>query len=121
MKKENVRGVAHYQSLRTRYLNYAKEASTSGDRVLYEYNLQFAEHYGRLIGAKANRPHYDQNYGVRNAGEEQPSCVAAATQPAGTVTNDGNSVNQGNAQPPKRRTAKYHAKTKSSTADETFS
>lgn len=52
MKKENlnIKGKAYYQNLKTRYLNAAKEAA--GDRVLKEYNLQFAEHYSRLISEK---------------------------------------------------------------------
>ncbi|MDR2458790.1 MAG: DUF4167 domain-containing protein [Holosporales bacterium] len=121
MKKETPKGVAYYQNLRTKYLNHAKEASASGDRVLYEYNLQFAEHYGRLIDAKVNRPQCDQNYGVRNVGVEQPSCAATATQPVSTVTDDGNSVESGNVQPPKKRVVKRRVRTKSITADETLS
>lgn len=52
MKKENlnIKGKAYYQNLKTRYLNAAKEAA--GDRILKEYNLQFAEHYSRLISEK---------------------------------------------------------------------
>ena len=55
MKKENInniKGKAYYQSLRAKYLNLAKEASASGDRVLSEYNLQFAEHYSRVMAEK---------------------------------------------------------------------
>jgi hypothetical protein len=54
MKKENfvVRGKSYYLGLRNKYLNAAKEATSSGDRVLSEYNLQYAEHYGRVISEK---------------------------------------------------------------------
>jgi hypothetical protein len=52
MKKENVRNKAYYQGLRLKYLNFAKEAVASDDRVLIEYNLQFAEHYGRVIAER---------------------------------------------------------------------
>ena len=54
MKKENViiKGRSYYQGLKSKYLNLAKEASASGDRILCEYNLQFAEHYGRVINEK---------------------------------------------------------------------
>ena len=40
MKKENanIKGRAYYQSLKARYLNAAKEASSSGDWILKEYN-----------------------------------------------------------------------------------
>ena len=51
MKKENlVKNKAYYQNLKARYLNAAKEAN--GDRVMKEYNLQFVEHYTRLIADK---------------------------------------------------------------------
>ena len=55
MKKENInniKGKAYYQRLRAKYLNLAKEASASGDRILSEYNLQFAEHYSRVMAEK---------------------------------------------------------------------
>ncbi len=56
MKEKNInnngKNRAYYQALRARYLNLAKEASTSGDRILKEYNLQFAEHYGRILSEK---------------------------------------------------------------------
>ncbi len=60
MKKENlnIKGKAYYQNLKTRYLNAAKEAA--GDRILKEYNLQFAEHYSRLISEKF--PPQQQNF-----------------------------------------------------------
>ena len=60
MKEKNInnnaKGRAYYQSLRTKYLNLAKEAATSGDRVLSEYNLQYAEHYGRILSEKFSQP-----------------------------------------------------------------
>jgi hypothetical protein len=52
MKRDNGKGLAYYQNLRAKYLNLAKEAASSGDRVLSEYNLQFAEHYGRVMNSK---------------------------------------------------------------------
>lgn len=54
MRKESnvVKGRAYYQGLRSKYLNFAKEASASGDRVASEYNLQFAEHYTRIIAER---------------------------------------------------------------------
>ncbi|MDR0942590.1 MAG: DUF4167 domain-containing protein [Holosporales bacterium] len=56
MRKGNEKGLAYYQNLKTKYLNYAKEASSSGDFVLCEHNLQFAEHYGRVISSKFKSP-----------------------------------------------------------------
>lgn len=55
MKKENinnVKGKAYYLGLKAKYLNLAKEASAAGDRILSEYNLQFAEHYGRILAER---------------------------------------------------------------------
>ena len=43
-----IRGTA-YQVLE-KYMNLAKDAYTSGDKVLYESYLQHAEHYQRIIG-----------------------------------------------------------------------
>jgi hypothetical protein len=36
----------------SRYLAAAHDASSAGDRVLCEYNMQFAEHYSRVIADK---------------------------------------------------------------------
>ena len=54
VKKEitSVKGRAYYVAQRAKYLNYAKEASATGDRVLSEYNLQYAEHFARIIEEK---------------------------------------------------------------------
>ncbi len=54
MKKENpnIKGRAHYQGLRMRYLNAAKDAQGAGDIILAEYNYQFAEHYGRVLAER---------------------------------------------------------------------
>jgi hypothetical protein len=53
MKKDlNIKGRAYYQNLRTKFLASAKEAASSGDRILSEYNLQIAEHYARIISER---------------------------------------------------------------------
>ena len=44
-----VRGKSYYVNQRAKFLHHAKEAMTSGDKVLYEYNLQCADHYNRII------------------------------------------------------------------------
>ncbi|MDR1391360.1 MAG: DUF4167 domain-containing protein [Holosporales bacterium] len=69
MKKENVDGVNHFQGLRAKYLNLAKEASSTGDRILYEYNLQFVEHYTRLISEKISQQS-SQSSQLRNNGND---------------------------------------------------
>lgn len=48
----NIKGRAYYVAQRAKYLNYAKEAAATGDRVLNEYNLQYAEHFSRIISEK---------------------------------------------------------------------
>jgi hypothetical protein len=55
MKNDNAKGLAYYQNMRTKYINYAQEALLAGDRILCEYNLQFVEHYNRIIAAKHNQ------------------------------------------------------------------
>jgi hypothetical protein len=119
MKKENAKGVTYYQSMRTRYLNYAKEASASGDRVLYEYNLQFAEHYGRLIDSKINRPLGEQNEGARNT-----AGAATATQSVGTAADGDDATEQTNnsrRQPDKRRVMRRQPKPRAAPSGETLS
>ena len=55
MKKDNnvcLKNKLHYQNLRDKYVTAAKDAASSGDRVLSEYNLQCAEHYKRMLSEK---------------------------------------------------------------------
>lgn len=90
MKKENlnnnIKGKAYYQGLKTRYLNAAKEAS--GDRVLKEYNLQFAEHYSRIISEKFppqqfqqsnSQPESQDNSQTENIIENKTKCTNRKT------------------------------------------
>lgn len=86
MRKENinnVKGKAYYQSLRSKYLNFAKEAAASGDRVLSEYNLQYAEHYGRIISERFSpqiQPKQDQK--IEKVEEKQVESSDAQNEPA---------------------------------------
>ena len=48
----SVKGRGYYMNQRTKYLSHAKEAMASGDRVSYEYNLQYAEHFNRVMSEK---------------------------------------------------------------------
>jgi hypothetical protein len=56
MKKENKlqndKTKEHYRNIRDKYLNAAKECNALGDKVMAEYNAQFAEHYTRVIKLK---------------------------------------------------------------------
>ncbi len=42
----------YYQSIYDKYISAAKECNSSGDKVMAEYNLQFAEHYMRFMNEK---------------------------------------------------------------------
>ncbi len=48
----NMKSKIHYQNLKEKYLTAAKDAKSSGDLVLTEYNMQYAEHYKRIISDK---------------------------------------------------------------------
>jgi hypothetical protein len=49
---KNQKGRGYFQSMYDRYVAAAKDANSSGDKVLYEYNMQYAEHYIRIINEK---------------------------------------------------------------------
>ena len=53
---QGVKGKAYYANQQAKYLNHAKEASAIGDRCLYEYNMQYAEHFARVIAEKFPTP-----------------------------------------------------------------
>jgi hypothetical protein len=60
MRKENNntngKNRSYYLNLKARYLNAAKEAQSSGESYLSEHNLQYAEHYTRVIAERFNNP-----------------------------------------------------------------
>lgn len=64
-----IRGSA--QQVLEKYLQYARDAQTSGDRILSEAYFQFAEHYQRIVAkqteARAQQPqqHQQNNRGDR--------------------------------------------------------
>lgn len=62
-----VRGTA--QHIAEKYMTLARDAQSSGDRVMAENYLQHAEHYNRIIAAAyaANPPQFQQN---QNEGDE---------------------------------------------------
>jgi hypothetical protein len=62
-----VRGTA--QHIAEKYMTLARDAQSSGDRVMAENYLQHAEHYNRIIAAAyaANPPQFQQN---QNDGDE---------------------------------------------------
>jgi len=99
MKKENlnnIKGKAYYQGLKARYLNAAKEAS--GDRVLKEYNLQFAEHYSRIISEKF--PPQQQQFQQLNSSLESQNTA----QSEGIIENKAKCTNRKIIKKPKTKT-----------------
>ena len=57
-----IRGNAHH--IYEKYLQLARDANSSGDRIMAENYLQHAEHYYRLImAAQAAMPQHQQNQG----------------------------------------------------------
>jgi len=71
-----IRGTAH--QVNEKYLILAKDAAASGDRVLAESYLQYAEHYQRIInsfdeGVQAPRPMVSSEMRSDEAFEESAS------------------------------------------------
>lgn len=64
-----IRGSA--QQVLEKYLQYARDAQTSGDRILSEAYFQFAEHYQRIVAkqqearTQLQQPQHQQNRGDR--------------------------------------------------------
>ncbi|MDR1234118.1 MAG: DUF4167 domain-containing protein [Holosporales bacterium] len=54
MKRESSKPKSrvYYQNIKAKYVAAAHDASSAGDRISYEYNLQIAEHYSRIISEK---------------------------------------------------------------------
>jgi hypothetical protein len=77
--EQRVRGTA--QQLYDKYQQMARDASSSGDRVLAESYFQYAEHYFRITlamnqaqgghAAPQSQPHASQNGGQHNNGNSQ--------------------------------------------------
>lgn len=85
-----------------KYLALARDATTSGDRILAESYFQHADHYFRVLSQiaeeqeahrqrQANNQNNGQNAQAAQPGNEQPNSADAnadAQQPAGDVTAD---------------------------------
>ncbi|MEL6220734.1 MAG: DUF4167 domain-containing protein [Pseudomonadota bacterium] len=73
------------QQIIDKYLSLARDAQTSGDRVMAENFLQHAEHYQRiLLLATANQPEQRRENGQAEGEDEaQPETVAAEDRDRG--------------------------------------
>ncbi|MEM9739713.1 MAG: DUF4167 domain-containing protein [Pseudomonadota bacterium] len=75
-----IRGSA--QQVLDKYLQYARDAQTSGDRVMSEAYFQHAEHYQRLLAAMQpkEKPRRDREDQQEEASEDVESKEANATE-----------------------------------------
>ena len=89
-----IRGTAH--QVTEKYLALAKDASSSGDRILAESYLQHAEHYQRIILSWDD----DQsgNQGGQNGKQERTSSKPKQKQPAEDELALPSSILGGNAE-----------------------
>jgi Domain of unknown function (DUF4167) len=95
-----VRGTA--QHVAEKYMTLARDAQSSGDRVMAENYLQHAEHYNRIIAAAyaANPPQFQQN---QNEGEEDNSMDGDSRFQSNPMPSSDNNAQQpydGNAPQP---------------------
>lgn len=76
----NNRPRKNYSAMREKYLNQARDAMASGDRVLAENYLQHAEHCYRMLAEEGyfNRPQHQHN----PQQPQQPGETAEATETA---------------------------------------
>jgi hypothetical protein len=91
----------NFPALREKYLNMAKDALSSGDRVLAEYYLQHADHYFRMQAEfqaerAASRP---QEQGQQEAQEQEQPEDAEAEGAAGSDEPDIDIPNNSNVLP----------------------
>ncbi|HEV2561135.1 MAG TPA: DUF4167 domain-containing protein [Rhizomicrobium sp.] len=84
-----------------KYLQLARDANSSGDRVMAENYLQHAEHYYRILAAnqlQQQQYQQSQNGGQQNGQQQQPYPQQGNGNPNGN--GNGNGQNYGNQQPP---------------------
>lgn len=84
----NNRPRKNYPQLREKYLNQARDALSSGDRVMAEYYFQHADHCYRMMLEEGYRPHQQQPQDANadaapqeNASAEQAPVSAAEDMP----------------------------------------
>ena len=69
----------NFRALQEKFLNHAKDAMASGDRILAEYYLQHADHYYRMneefLAERAE--YYDKRNASKKEDAEQPEASAA--------------------------------------------
>lgn len=83
-----------------KYLQLARDANTSGDRVMAENYLQHAEHYFRILAAaQAQQQQYQQNQNnprPQNGTGDQPYPQQGGSEAQFSLTENGNGGEAGN-------------------------
>ncbi|MCK5547010.1 MAG: DUF4167 domain-containing protein, partial [Rhodospirillaceae bacterium] len=74
-----VRGTA--QQVLDKYLQLARDAQSSGDRINAEGYLQYAEHYFRVINADDSKPKTQPQHQPQHQSQPQPQSDASAVAP----------------------------------------
>ena len=86
-----------------KYLQMARDANSSGDRVMAENYLQHAEHYYRILAANQlqQQQQYQQGQNGQNNGQNgQPNYQQPNGNGNGNANGNGRGDNYGNQQPP---------------------
>ncbi len=91
-----IRGNAHH--VYEKYLQLARDANSSGDRVMAENYLQHAEHYYRLI--MAFQAHQQAQQQPNQGGNAQPYGGGGNGQPGAYQNNNGGQYRQPNGNGP---------------------
>jgi hypothetical protein len=94
-----VRGTAH--QIYEKYMALAREATTSGDRILAESYYQYAEHYFRVIAAQGGfvRPSFDRMWDEEGGGEDgAPQGEGAAMEGQGEGAGEAGPRSEGGEQ-----------------------
>lgn len=77
----------NYAALREKYMNMARDAMSSGDRVLAEYYLQHADHYYRMqqefLAERAARAPQQQRSGQGQNDQNDPNDAQDSDQDEG--------------------------------------
>ena len=81
----NGQRIKNLSSNRDKYLNMARDALSSGDRIESEYYLQHAEHYTRVLNALQEEDARHQREQADQA-DDQPADTRAQTEQAEQAT-----------------------------------
>lgn len=81
----NPTGGRNASAAREKYLNQAREALASGDRILAEYYFQHAEHYYRVMAEEGPRPGTQNRNHTRHAQPQDQLTEHAPSEDQATI------------------------------------